>query len=230
MEKLKNAIIWYTKGGLFHPLYIFLLLLPTLLLLPYRNDPMFDNYLMFYVDLTIMPVAALMAALHIVREPQISIFEINIFKSLRIIYTAKLLVFLIALFPGFFLLMLLLVSTEKISIFLIPLIQKILTYTAIIAVALLLDMMPRNVLVYLLVFFVILPYATPILLNRALILKAQLDPTTSIINYFIAPVTSSLYNDALGLPTQTLQLIAFFMSMAIITLSYLIYSKREFTI
>jgi len=117
MGRFESAIKWYIKGGLFHPFYIFLSVLPTILLLPYKNDPMFNNYLMLYVDLTIIPLVALMVALHVVREPQVMVFEINIFRSLRVIYVAKLLVYLMALSIGFIPLVLLLFITGKIEVF-----------------------------------------------------------------------------------------------------------------
>ena len=183
MSNLKSAIMWYTKGGLFHPFYIVLAILPTILLIPYRDDPMFDNYFMFYVDLTIMPLAALMAALHIVREPQVTIFEISILKSPRTIYIAKLIVYLIALSIGFIPLILLIIFTNK-ELFLIPLIHRMLTYIIITSISLLLET-PKNVLIYLLVFFFLLPYTPPILLNRARMLDNTVDPITSIICYFL---------------------------------------------
>jgi len=229
MNRLKNAVIWYARGGLFHPFYIFLSVLPTILLLPYRNDPMFDNYFMLYVDLTVIPLVALMAALHIVREPQVTIFEISLLKSLRVIYTAKLVAYLIALSLGFIPLMLLLSFVGKTEVFLIPLICRMLTYVAIVSISFLLET-PKNVLVYLLVFFLLLPYASPVLLNNARMSGSKLDPVTSIISYFIAPIASSLYNDALGLSTQILQFVVVLISIVVVVLNYLIYSMKEFAI
>jgi len=229
VNRLKNAVVWYARGGLFHPFYIFLSVLPTLLLLPYRNDPMFDNYFMLYVDLTVVPLAALMAALHIVREPQVSVFEISMLKSLRAIYVAKLVAYIMALSIGFAPLMLLLLLTGKTGVLLIPLVCRMLTYVAIVSIAFLLET-PKNALVYLLVFFFLLPYAPPALLNNARMTGSRLDPVTSVISYFIAPVASSLYNDALGLSIQMLQFIVVLISVAVVVLDYIMYSMKEFAI
>lgn len=229
MGRFESAIKWYIKGGLFHPFYIFLSVLPTILLLPYKNDPMFNNYLMLYVDLTIIPLVALMVALHVVREPQVMVFEINIFRSLRVIYVAKLLVYLMALSIGFIPLVLLLFITGKIEVFLIPLMQRILTYVAIVSISLLLNT-PKSVLLYLLVFFFILPYAPPILLNRARMLETTLDPVTSIVCYVFAPIASSLYDKILGLPLRNIQIIASLISILIIVISYFMHSRKEYQI
>jgi len=229
MGRLRYAIVWYTRGGLFHPFYVFLSVLPTLLLLPYRNDPMFDSYFMFYVDLTVIPLAALMAALHVAREPPVTIFEINVLKSLRVIYSARLVAYVMALSLGFTPLMLLLSFVGRAETLLAPLVCRILTYVAITSTSFLLET-PRNVLVYLLVFFLILPYAPPALLNNARMSGGRLDPVTSVASYFIAPVTSSLYSDVLGLSTQILQPVVAIISIAVAALNYLMYSTKEFAI
>jgi len=228
MKRVRSALIWYLKGGLFHPLYIFLAILPTLLLFPYLEDPMFDMYLIYYVDIFISPLAALMVALHLCRESRITVFEISMFRSLRIIFIARIMIYLLALSIMFIPLTALLMYSNKTQ-FLLPLMQKLLMFISISTISFILDT-SKGVLMYLIIFLIMLPYAPPILLNMARSFQYKPNVLVSTICYFISPITTSTYTDIITTPLNDLATIASVISIAIIILSYIVFSRKEFEI
>lgn len=227
-NNLVRSIVWYTNGQLFHPFYLFIAILVAILLLPFKGDPMFGQYLSLYVDLIFIPLLALMSALHIVRNPQITVFELNLFKSYSTVYFARLSVFalgvLIALLPT----ALVLSYFGLLGSYTLPIIQKILTYTAFTSIALLLDS-TKNSLLFLLIFFYLFPYSVPVLINRLEYQGGSLSGNLVTFLYFIDPFYCTVKKAVIKY-TNLIPIASILLSILIIFLSYSIFAKKEFEI
>jgi len=220
------GVKWYLRREALHPLYIALAVLPAALLLPVVSSRMFGNYLMLFTDMLFTPLAALIAAMHVVREPKVTLFELTLLKSFRAVFLSRITAYAITLTIALAPTAAVVAYAGRLSEYAAALTLKFLLFITLTAVATLIDN-PRNSLIFLVVTLLILPYSTPMLLNKAAETGTQADPITSAICYTLTPITATTLHKALSLPLTTLQAIATATYATITTATYLTFTKKE---
>ncbi len=224
--RVAAGVKWYLRREAMHPLYMVLAVLPAILLLPAVGSREFSNYLMVFTDMLFTPLAALVAAMHVVREPKVTLFELTLLKSLRVVFTSRLtayaMIMSVALAPT----AAVVAYAGLWGEYAIPLAHKLLLFTAVTATATLIDD-SRSSLTYLITTLLILPYSTPLLLNRVAQTGAHADPATSTLCYILTPITTATLHKTLSLPLNTLQTIATATYATIITAAYLAFTRKE---
>jgi len=216
------------RGRLFNPLYIFLAILIALLLIPFREDQMFEQYVDMFVDLLFVPALAIMASLHVVREYNITVFELNMLKGYGTVYLGRVIVYVLALFVGLLPTIILLSITGSLQNYSIALLQKILSYTAVTSVILLLDS-PKGGLMISVVFFYLIPYGVLALINRAGFDRSPLSPELAPFVYFFDPLIGTTQKNIIGY-TEWTPVITIAFSITVIAIDYIVFTKKEFNI
>ncbi|MCE4613729.1 MAG: hypothetical protein F7C07_07895 [Desulfurococcales archaeon] len=234
--RLRKAVSWYLRGGLFHPLYFTLILLFFLIMYSSTDSELFESYLWFYTDLMFIPLIALISSIHVVREPEITVFELNIFKSYGAVFAGRMVSLLSAISLAIVPLIAVLAQTGTLGSYVMPLLQRVLTYLVLVSVVFLVDSQ-RGALIYLVVFYFVLPFSAPIFLERIQgeLAGANFDVPLFIFMivlfiYIIAPFTTNyVLRDLIDL-MNNITVLSIGFSIVIILINYILFSKKEFSI
>lgn len=228
IKELVNAVKWYTRGGLVTPLYFSISVLVALLILPLKEDVMLDQYIAFSADLLFTPLLAVLAALHVVRESQVTVFELGLLRSYTAVYFGRLAAFTIAMLVALTPLLLVLQYLGRLDDYSIAIIQKMLSYTAIAGFTMLTDS-PKSGLILLVSFYYILPYGVPPLLNRVAFMGQQLPLVVAPLAYFLAPFYTTVMKNVVG-SIDYAALVAMASAVLVVVLSYIAFKRKDFSI
>ncbi|AHC52588.1 hypothetical protein SUSAZ_08865 [Sulfolobus acidocaldarius SUSAZ] len=218
------------KGGIFNPALIVFYLLPTIIILiSSSNYNMFLQNFVVYVDIILTPVVMTVMMTHFIRERQVTIFELNLVKSYRIIFLSKIISFLIASAVQFIPLFLILYFQRLPSEIGIAILSKILMYTMILSVGIVLAGQ-RSTLIFFILANILLPYIPSAMLGRALTYQYTLDPLSSVFSYTITPILATTSRHLLSISLPTVQVASTVLCVVIILICYIIYMRREWNV
>jgi len=206
-------------------LYVALIILTILLSIPLRNSVEKIALLPVYVDLMLLPMVAFIVALYLKRDSNVFLFELNLIRSFNATYIVSISIYYILLLvPG----IIFLSSINEIK-YLSIVACRILSYTALFSIALLIDNY-RAAMFYLVTFIFIMPYAPLALFNNASATSSRLSPAASILSFFFAPTTSYINRNLLSLSIGLIMLANIVLSFFIIIVSYILFIRKEFSV
>jgi len=180
------------------------------------------------LDSFLLPIYVLQAAFHVIRDAKTTIFELNLLKDWYLLFFSRLLALGIAITP-LLLALAIILYLGNLSHLILPLIVRFITYISIAALAMLLQSR-KGSLLFLVVSFIILPFGAQIIFSYTSAQGEVIDPILSIVLYFLAPITSTIYCELLSLNLTLAQLLTILTSLIIILLSAITFKKLEYEI
>lgn len=228
-RKIKYVIKWYLKSGLFHPV-IFIIL--AIIALAYYAALATYGVIEGTVAATdvlewiLLPIYALSTGLLFIGSPLVTIFEIDVFKSWRSLFVGKILAFFLSFLPVLLVIGLIAYFMKGTSIIL-PLLVRVIVYTSFLASAILLRNQKASLL-YFIAVFMILPISVSILINTIIMHGGKIDPVNSVLFYYLAPMTMSLYKDYAEIPLTQGYEIALGISLILTIISMEIFRRLEY--
>jgi len=229
VRRIKHIVKWYLKSGLFHPIVVVLLAIIALsfysILETYEGD--MENIMISTVfEYTLLPLYALAMGLHLVRSPLEVIFEVNMFKDWKSLFAAKLVSFVLACAPLALTVCLIAYAMNKHYI-VIPLMIRLVAYTALLAPAILLRSQ-KAALFYFVTMYMLIPLSSPIILNGALQAQGRIDVVLSLFFYFTSPMTMIQYAKYTAVAPLEGYTAAAFISILIVLLSMKLFERLEY--
>lgn len=222
---MTKSIQWYYKG-LFHPLTIIFAGIIVIALIESLNrpEPSRANWIWLTLEWLLFPLYFLQAALHIVRDPKTTVFELNLIRSWKTLFLARIAVFLasltIVVVPSSLLLYL-----KGFQDMIIPLALKGLEYTTIVSIAILLQSR-RGALAFIITTAIILPSASLGVISNVPP-GQKLGTVESITLYFVSPILLHMNSQLLSMDEHVLWLVTIAISTLLMLGSFIIFIKGE---
>mgnify|MGYP000504065182 CR=1 FL=1 len=230
LKRIRAGTRLFLKGGLFHPLAIIIAIFIVFSCYNIVKSTGYQKMVGLYLSLDsfLLPIYVLQAAFHVIRDAKTTIFELNLLKDWYLLFFSRLLALGIAITP-LLLALAIILYLGNLSHLILPLIVRFITYISIAALAMLLQSR-KGSLLFLVVSFIILPFGAQIIFSYTSAQGEVIDPILSIVLYFLAPITSTIYCELLSLNLTLAQLLTILTSLIIILLSAITFKKLEYEI
>ncbi len=222
-----GAIRWYLRG-LIHPLLYLVTLLTILSIHPFRGNPVrLTNALATSADLFFLPLILFMLSLHLVRDTRVTVFEISVFRSYFITYTARIISFML----GY------LAVTTPLIIYVCAvgapletceaIVLKGLTASGILGVALA-GGERRDALLYLAVFYMLLPFGVPVIFEKYASAHAKLPLPFAVLACLVTPLVTYARRTLLPIAYNDVMLLSLVVAALLVAAGLAAFRYREY--
>lgn len=225
LSKVANATRWYLMG-LFHPLALMLgLVVVVALMESVESQGTLRGFrVVMVLEWLLYPLYFLQAALHVIRDPRTTLFELTLIRSWWMLFASRITAFTISL-AIVYVPCAVVLYVSGLQDFIIPFTLKNLWYVSVVSIAMLLYSR-RGALAFLIIASIVLPMAVIGVINT-LPPSHSLSAIESIVLYFISPITLHINNQLLAMEETILQFTSLLISLALLAASALIFVKEE---